>query len=93
MNDIATKYALPPELIEFVQDGFLELQREIEPEQTIEFHIPSMLWTDSDLRATSYTLTRIHPDFNAESATSTPTIPATCRTSTSPPKPMISGTR
>jgi hypothetical protein len=66
MPDLATTYAIPPELMEFVNDGFLEVLAEAEAEKTIEFHIPSLLYEDHRGRGTSYSLTWTHPDFNAQ---------------------------
>jgi hypothetical protein len=61
MADLATKYAIPPEVMEFVADGFLEVLREDEAEKAIEFHIPSPRREDGAGRATSYSLTWTHP--------------------------------
>lgn len=66
MTDIADKYKIPAEVMEFVRDGFLEVVAEDEAENTVEFHIPSKRWTDPAGNITSYSVTWIHPDFNTE---------------------------
>ncbi len=66
MADLADKYKIPPEVMAFVNDGFLVLLAEVEAEKTIEFHIPSKRQTDDEGRITSYSVIWIHPDFNAE---------------------------
>jgi len=66
MTDLALNYQVPPEVMEFVNDGFLVFLAEDETEKTVEFHIPSRRTTDKEGRITSYSVTWIHPDFNAE---------------------------
>jgi hypothetical protein len=36
------------------------------PEKTVEFHIPALRRTDEQGRITTFDLTWIHPDFNAQ---------------------------
>lgn len=58
-------YGIPPELMEFVYSGLLEVLVENEPEKTIEFHIPSLRTEDFEGRITTYSLCWIHPEYNA----------------------------
>ena len=65
-NDLATKYKIPPEVMDFVNDGVLEVVSEDEGRKTVELDIPA-LWTSASSDSfTSYTLIWIHPDHNAE---------------------------
>jgi hypothetical protein len=66
MTDIAAKYKIPAQVMEFVTDGFLEVVLEDEAKKTVEFHIPSKRRKDDEERITSYSVVWIHPDFNAE---------------------------
>ena len=66
MTDLAEKYKIPAEVMEFVHDGFLEIVSEDEATKTVEFHIPSKRQTDDDGRITTYSVVWTHPDFNAE---------------------------
>lgn len=66
MPDLATKYAIPPEVMMFVDEAFLEVVSEDEAQKTVEFHVPARRWEDGEGRVTSYSLTWIHPAFNAE---------------------------
>jgi len=67
MTTLSESYKLPPELLPFVENGFLELLSEKKEKQTVEFFIPSRRGTDEKGRINSvYSLTWIHPDHNAE---------------------------
>jgi hypothetical protein len=66
MTDLAVKYRIPAEVMEFVNDGFVVFLAEDETEKTVEFHIPAKRTTDKEGRITSYSVIWIHPDFNAE---------------------------
>ncbi len=66
MSDLALKYKIPAEIIAFVNEGLLVFLAEDEAMKTVEFHIPSKRQTDDEGRITSYSVTWIHPDFNAE---------------------------
>jgi hypothetical protein len=66
MSQLAAKYAIPPELDTFIDRGFLVLLHEDPVHKTVEFHVPSRLTVDHEGRATTYSLTWIHPEFNAE---------------------------
>ena len=66
MIDLAVKYEIPPEVMVFVNEGFLEVVSEDEATKTVEFHIPSKRQTDDEGRITTYSVTWTHPDFNAE---------------------------
>ena len=66
MIDLALKYKIPTEIMEFVNEGFLVLLAEDEATKTVEFDSPSQRQTDDEGRITTYSVTWIHPDFNAE---------------------------
>jgi hypothetical protein len=66
MNELQERYAIPPEIMAFVNDGFLEVLAEKPDEKTIEFHIPSRSYVDRHGNFTTFTVGWIHPDFNAE---------------------------
>lgn len=66
MQDFIERYNLPSELVVFIERGFLVPLREEFETKTIEFHIPSKRTTDDAGRVTTYSVTWIHPDFNAE---------------------------
>jgi len=66
MTDLAAQYKVPPELQRFIDSGFVELLSEKPEEKTIEFHIPSLLYTDENDRSTSFSIIWIHPDFNEQ---------------------------
>ena len=66
MIPMAEKYKIPPEIIAFVDDGFLKIAEEIPDRATVEFHIPSMGNADSSDTYTLYNLVWIRPDRNAE---------------------------
>jgi len=66
MPDLAAKYGVPPEVMQFVDDGSLELLREDESKKTITFHMPSLRYTNEKRRTTTFTLTWIHPGFNEQ---------------------------
>jgi hypothetical protein len=65
MNDVGKRFGIPPEVMEFVDSGFLELLGEDDAKKTVEFHMPSLRWEDENRRITAFSLTWIHPDFNA----------------------------
>lgn len=64
MSAYAAKYKIPPELDRFIDDGFVAFLGEDEAKKTVEFHIPSLTWTDDEERDTWFHLVWIHPDFN-----------------------------
>ena len=66
MSQIGQRYALPPEIDRYLDEGFLELSMEHPNEMTVDFHIPSSRSTDHRGRITVYCVTWIHPDYNAE---------------------------
>jgi len=65
MADLAKDYGVPPEIMAFVDAGFLEVLAETPGEKTVEFHLPSKRHTNIQEAITTYGLTWIHPDFNA----------------------------
>jgi hypothetical protein len=65
MADLAKDYGVPPEVMAFVDAGFLEVLAETPDEKTVEFHIPSKRHSDIKGTIYAYDLTWIHPDFNA----------------------------
>ena len=65
-SNIAAKYAIPDEIMEFVRSGFLEVAEEAPDRATVEFRIPSLGSADSSDRYTLYNLVWIRPDRNAE---------------------------
>ena len=64
--NIFDNYKLPPELRPFVDGGLLELVAEDEAKKTVEFHMPRLRRSDGEGRVTTYSLTWIHPDYNAQ---------------------------
>lgn len=66
MTDLVQQYGLPPELLQFVDSGFLSVLAEKPAEKTVEFHIPAMRFRDENDAITSFSLTWIHPDHNAD---------------------------
>jgi hypothetical protein len=66
MAILAEKYAMPQELLTFVESGFLEVVSEDEAKRTVEFHIPAKRSTDRQGRITSYSVVWIHPNYNAD---------------------------
>jgi hypothetical protein len=65
MVDLAKDYGVPPEVMAFVDGGFLKVLAEAPDEKTVEFHIPSKRTTDTRGTISVCNLTWIHPDFNA----------------------------
>jgi hypothetical protein len=66
MSQIGQKYAVPPEIDQFVDQGFLEVLVERPERMTVEFHIPSRVNEDHRRRITAYRIVWIHPAHNAE---------------------------
>jgi hypothetical protein len=66
MNTLAREYEIPPELMAFVESGFLKVLAEEKAEKTVEFHIPSKRTTDAEGRITTFSVIWIHPQFNAQ---------------------------
>ena len=66
MNYVAADYKLPPEIMAFVENGFLIKTSEEKAQKTIRFDIPSLGTATAADDFTSYTLVWIHPDHNAE---------------------------
>lgn len=66
MTSLAERYAIPEELMHFVDSGFLRFLGEHPSEKTVEFHVPAIRRADAEGRGTSYSLTWIHPNFNAD---------------------------
>jgi hypothetical protein len=64
MSAFAAKYKIPPEIDQFIDNGFLKLLSENEGEKTITFDVPAISWKDDNNRDTTFTLIWIHPDFN-----------------------------
>lgn len=64
--DIFQDFKLPHELRPFWESGMLELVTEDHEKKTAEFHMPRLRRTDGEGRITTYSLTWIHPDFNAQ---------------------------
>jgi len=62
---LAIRYGVPGELIDYVNDGLLELLSADKDCRTVVFHMPSRRWKDRCGRIATYTLTWIHPQFNA----------------------------
>ncbi|HEX3658540.1 MAG TPA: hypothetical protein VHV55_22300 [Pirellulales bacterium] len=66
MSDLERDYGVPAELMEFIDDGFLEVLVEEPAEKTVELHAPSLRRTDPQGRITAYSITWIHPDYNSQ---------------------------
>lgn len=66
MHELKEKYALPDEILTYVDDGFLEVLAEDEEKKTIEFHIPSKRFVDDEGRIAAYSVIWIHPNFNEQ---------------------------
>jgi hypothetical protein len=66
MSQIGQRYAVPVEVDQFVDDGFLEVLTEIPDEMTVEFHIPSMVTEDHKRRLWAYRIVWIHAAHNAQ---------------------------
>lgn len=66
MSTLVTRFAIPSEVQAFIDDGFLAPLSENDAEKTVEFHIPSLQFTDERGRTTDFTLVWIHPDHNAQ---------------------------
>ena len=66
MADLVTDFAIPPEVQNLLDSGFLSLLSRDDATKTVEFSIPSLRSEDSEGRITTFTLTWIHPDFNAQ---------------------------
>jgi hypothetical protein len=66
MSQIGQRYAVPAEIDQFVDQGFLEVLTEQPNEMTVEFHIPSRVTVDHRRRITAYRVVWIHPAHNAE---------------------------
>lgn len=66
MDQIASTYGIPEEVMDFVRKGLLEVIEEKVGEATVEFLIPSLSKTEGSDHYTFYTLVWIHPDRNAE---------------------------
>ena len=66
MSDIGQRYAVPAEIDQFVDQGFLEVLTERPDGTTVEFHIPSRVNVDRRRRITAYRIVWIHAAHNAE---------------------------
>lgn len=66
MSQISQRYAVPAEIDQFVDQGFLEVLTERPDKMTVEFHIPSRVTADHRRRITAYRIVWIHPDHNAD---------------------------
>lgn len=64
--DVFQEFKLPHALRPFWESGMLELVTEDQAKKTVEFHMPRLRRMDGEGRITTYTLTWIHPDFNAQ---------------------------
>jgi hypothetical protein len=66
MSAIGQRYAVPAEIDQFVDQGFLEVLAERSDRMTVEFHIPSRVSADHRGRITAYRIVWIHPAYKAE---------------------------
>jgi hypothetical protein len=66
MSHIGQRYAVPAEIDQFVDHGFLEVLTERPDRMTVEFHIPSRVSVDHRGRITAYRIVWIHPAHNAD---------------------------
>jgi hypothetical protein len=66
MGRLAGDYEIPPELDAFIDSGFLQLLSEKPGEKTLEFHIPSKVWSDDKGNVSAYSIVWIHPAHNAQ---------------------------
>jgi hypothetical protein len=66
MSDVGDRYALPAEIDQYVDQGFLEALTERPDRMTVEFHIPSRRSVDHQRRTTAYRIVWIHPAHNAD---------------------------
>jgi hypothetical protein len=66
MSHIGQSYAVPAEIDQFVDQGFLEVLTERPDRMTVEFHIPSRVTVDHRRRITAYRIVWIHPAYNAD---------------------------
>ena len=66
MTDLAQKYKIPPEVMAFVNEGFLAVAEENADRATVEFRMPLLGSADFADRYTLYNLVWIHPARNAE---------------------------
>ena len=62
--ELASEFGIPPEVMDFVDSGFLEIVSNDINTKTVEFHIPSLRFVDPDDHITTYSVTWIHPLFN-----------------------------
>lgn len=66
MTDLASDFGVPAEVKAFVDSGFLVPLSENTAEKTVEFHVPAMRYEDESEAITTFSLTWIHPDHNAD---------------------------
>jgi hypothetical protein len=66
MSHLGQRYAVPAEIDQFIDQGFLEVLAERPDKMTVEFHIPSRVTVDHRKRITAYRIVWIHPAHNAE---------------------------
>jgi hypothetical protein len=66
MSDVGQRYAVPPEIDQFLDQGFLEVREERPDGMTVEFRIPSRVSVDRRRRITAYRIVWHHPARNAE---------------------------
>ena len=66
MSDVGQRYAIPPEIDQFIDQGFLEVSTERPNGFTVEFNIPSRVSVDRRRRITAYCIVWNHPAHNAE---------------------------
>ncbi|HEY3966529.1 MAG TPA: hypothetical protein VGM05_18345 [Planctomycetaceae bacterium] len=66
MQNLVETYRVPRELIALIERRLLVPLRESPESRTVEFHIPSKRTTDRQGRITTWSVTWIHPAFNAE---------------------------
>ncbi len=66
MPSISNLFAIPQELMGYVDRGVLEVLSEKPGEKSVTFHLPHSAHTDPEGYLTSYILKWIHPAFNSE---------------------------
>ena len=66
MSEIGQRYAVPADIDQFLDQGFLNVLTERPNEKTVEFHIPSRLSVDRHGRIAAYRIVWIHPYYNAD---------------------------
>jgi hypothetical protein len=65
LSHVGDRYALPAEIDQYVDQGFLEVLTKRPNRMTVESHIPPMRIVDHRRRMTAYSIVWIHPAHNA----------------------------